>query len=231
MENTTSRRTILTAGAGAGALGLLGASAAEAATPNTMLLGSSGASVTRLQNRLNALGYWVGTADGHFGALTQQAVWAVQKAAGQRRSGRADLAVLGVLQRGVRPTPRTRSGNCIEVDLKRQLLMVVNNGALRVILNTSTGSGERYYSRGTWSTAVTPTGTYWIGRRYTAGWETGPLGSMWKPAYWYQGWAIHGSGSIPPYPASHGCCRLSTAGMDMLYAQNYVPTGAKVWVY
>lgn len=230
MTSIASRRTVLAAGAGAGALGLIGAPQATAA-PNAMVLGSSGPSVVRLQNRLNALGYWVGTADGSFGALTQQAVWAVQKAAGQRRSGRADLALQGALQRGIRPVPRTKSGNVIEVDLRRQLLMVVTNGKLRFTINTSTGNGERYYSQGTWSTAVTPTGSYSIYRRYTAGWETGPLGSMWKPAYWYRGWAIHGSGSIPPYPASHGCCRVSNPSMDMLYATNVVAMSARVWVY
>lgn len=231
MTTTTSRRTVLAAGAGAGAVSLMGLQTAEAATPKTMVLGSSGASVLRLQNRLASLGYWVGTPDGSFGALTQQAVWAVQKAAGQRRSGRADLAVTGVLQRGMRPTPRTTSGTVIECDLRKQLLLIVVNGKLKYTLNTSTGNNERYYSQGTWSTAVTPTGRYSIYRRYTGGWETGPLGSMWKPAYWHRGWAIHGSGSIPPYPASHGCNRVSNPSMDMLYVENHVAMGRQVWIY
>ena len=41
-----------------------------------------GPAVRALQQRLSALGYWLGTPDGTFGASTDQAVYALQKAAG-----------------------------------------------------------------------------------------------------------------------------------------------------
>jgi lipoprotein-anchoring transpeptidase ErfK/SrfK len=166
-----------------------------------------------------------------FGHLTQQAVWAVQKVAGLGRDGVVGPLTWAALDAGKRPTPRYRSGTHIEVDKRRQILMVVVSGALSMTLNTSTGSGARYYSDGVWKTAYTPTGTYSIYSRYTSGWQTGPLGSMWRPAYWYRGWALHGSTSIPPYPASHGCIRISTSAMNTLYSRGLVPVGRRIIIY
>ena len=45
------------------------------------------------------------------------------------------------------------------------------------------------------------------------------------------GVAIHGSTSIPAYPASHGCIRVSTAFMDTVWAYNLIPFRSTVWVY
>ena len=194
-------------------------------------LGASGAYVKAAQDRLNALRYWCGTADGNFGHLTQQAVWALQKANSVTRSGTIDATAWDLLDRGAKPKARSTSGTVIEIDLKRQLLICVIGGVVQWSFNTSTGNGERYYSRGMWRTAYTPTGSFAIYRRYTSGWQEGPLGAMWKPAYWKSGWAIHGSTSIPPYPASHGCCRVSTAGMDLLYRLGWPAMARKVWVY
>ncbi|MCA1782807.1 MAG: peptidoglycan-binding protein [Dermatophilaceae bacterium] len=228
----TRRRLIagLASSAFIGAVDIAGAQAAPAAVRPVLRRGSSGSAVVTLQRRLAALGYWCGSADGVFGHLTQQAVWAVQKVAGLSRDGVVGARTWGALDAGRRPTPRARSGTLIEVDKSRQIVMVVVSGALRFTLNTSTGSGERYFS-GTWKTAYTPAGTYSIYSRYTSGWQDGPLGSMWRPAYWYKGWAIHGSTSIPPYPASHGCVRVSTSAMNLLYAQGLVPVGRSLVVY
>jgi lipoprotein-anchoring transpeptidase ErfK/SrfK len=213
-----------------GTLGVVAAPDAEAAYP-TLRRGSSGPAVVTLQKKLNALGYWCGTADGGFGHLTQQAVWALQKAAGLSRTGVVASGTWSALNRGVRPARRTTTGSAIEVNKARQLMLVVRDGRLQYILNTSTGSGERYYSGGTWRTARTPTGSFRVYRRYSAGWQTGPLGSLYRPAYFYGGYAIHGSTSIPPYPASHGCCRLSTRAMDKLWREGWVPIGRRVRIY
>lgn len=229
----TRRRLLagLASSAFIGAVHAMGVETASAAVRPVLRRGSSGSSVVTLQRRLNVLGYWCGNADGVFGHLTQQAVWAVQKVAGLSRDGVVGPLTWGALDAGRRPTPRNRSGTLIEVDKGRQIAMVVVSGALRFILNTSTGSGASYYSDGVWKTAYTPTGTYSVYSRYTSGWQSGPLGSMWRPAYWYKGWALHGSTSIPPYPASHGCVRVSTAAMNLLYAQGLVPIGRRIVVY
>ncbi|EAQ00022.1 putative lipoprotein [Janibacter sp. HTCC2649] len=228
-----TRRGAIAASVGASVVGAsaLATTSAEAAGRPVLVLGSKGSAVTTAQTRLNALGYWCGTPDGTFGHVTQQAVWALQKSAGARRSGRFDLSTWGLLERGVKPRPKTTSGTAIEVDLAKQILMVIGNGKLVYTLNTSTGSGERYYSGGAWKTARTPSGSYSIYYRWPNGWQNGSLGAMWRPTYWKGDFAIHGSQSIPPYPASHGCCRVSTAAQDMLWAQSWVNIGRKVWLY
>ncbi|KGN39419.1 endopeptidase [Knoellia subterranea KCTC 19937] len=184
-----------------------------------------------LQKRLVQLKYWLGTPDGNFGHLTQQAVWALQKVGGVSPTGKVAAAERALLERGSRTRPRSTSGNVLEVDLKRQLLFVIDNGSLRYVLNTSTGSGERYYSGGSWKTARTPSGSYNIWYRWPNGWQNGSLGAMWRPTYWKGDFAIHGSQSIPPYPASHGCCRVSTAAQDMLWAEGRVAMGRRVYLY
>ena len=56
--------------------------------PVTMLeFGDRGRAVAALQTRLSRLGYWLGAADGSFGMTTQQAVYALQKAAGLTADG------------------------------------------------------------------------------------------------------------------------------------------------
>jgi len=206
------------------------ASPAQAAT-RTLERGHTGADVLALQKRLAQLRYWCGSADGTFGHLTQQAVWALQKVAGVSRTGKVGSVERALLARGSRTRPRSTAGNVLEVDIKRQLLFVISNGALLYTLNTSTGSGERYYSGSSWKTARTPTGSYSIYYRWPNGWQNGSLGAMWRPTYWKGDFAIHGSQSIPPYPASHGCCRVSTAAQDLLWAQGRVAIGRRVWVY
>lgn len=231
---TVTRRQILTGLASTAVVGAVhwaAPASAVAASRPVLRRGSTGSSVVTLQRRLAALGYWCGSADGIFGHLTQQAVWAVQKVAGLSRDGVVGPLTWGALDAGRRPTPRYLSGTLIEVDKRRQIAMVVSSGALALTLNASTGSGQQYYSDGRWKTAYTPTGTFSVYSRYPSGWQSGPLGSMWRPAYWYKGYALHGSTSIPPYPASHGCVRVSTAGMDRLYAKGYVPIGRRVVVY
>ena len=110
--------------------------------------GASGAAVLALQQRLTALGYWLGTPDGKFGDSTEQAVWALQKAAGISRSGVVGPATQTALAEGVIPQPRSTSGYVIEVDLENDLVMLVTNGKIDFTLNTSTGGGYRYTQDG-----------------------------------------------------------------------------------
>ena len=93
------------------------------------------------------------------------------------------------------------------------MLLVVKDGVLLHTLNTSTGSGERYFSGGSWHTATTPSGTFKVSRQID-GWRHAELGDLWRPKYFNGGIAIHGSTSVPPVPASHGCCRVSITAMN-----------------
>ena len=203
---------------------------AAAATVRTLERGHTGADVVALQKRLAALTYWCGAADGSFGHLTQQAVWALQKVGGVARTGKVGATERGLLSRGVKPKPRTLSGHCIEVDLKRQILICGINGATSLVFNTSTGNGEMFESYGQQVRAVTPAGSYSVFRTVNGN-DEGPLGDLWRPRYFNGGIAVHGAASVPGYPASHGCARVSNPAMDMLWAHNLMPVGSRVTVY
>lgn len=196
---------------------------------DTLQPGDSGAYVLAVQQRLSSLGYWLGTPDGTYGYLTSQAVMALQKSAGLGRDGVFGPATRRALEAGARPQSRI-GGTGVEIDLRRQVLLVVRGGAVTTILNTSTGSGQPFESYGQQHVAVTPPGTYSV-FRVVDGNDEGPLGDLWRPRYFNGGIAVHGAASVPGYPASHGCARVSNPAMDMIWARGLLPVGSRVTVY
>jgi peptidoglycan hydrolase-like protein with peptidoglycan-binding domain len=196
---------------------------------DTLHVGDEGAYVRSVQQRLSALGYWNGVADGQYGQLTAQAVMALQKAAGLGRDGVVGPATAEALENGVVPRSRT-GGTGVEIDKGRQLLLVVRGGTVTHVINTSTGSGETYTSYGQDRVATTPVGTYSTFRSVDR-LDKGPLGDLWRPRYFNGGIAVHGSGSIPGHPASHGCARVSNGAMNMIWSANLMPIGGRVTVY
>jgi hypothetical protein len=43
---------------------------------------------------------------------------------------------------------------------------------------------------------------------------------------------VHGYPDVPPpYPASHGCVRVTNAAMDWLWSSGNLLVGQPVWVY
>ncbi|MEV6602199.1 L,D-transpeptidase family protein [Actinoplanes sp. NPDC051346] len=198
--------------------------------PNKLKSGAKGQEVLALQNRLTELGYWNGEADGTFGSLTQQAVYALQKAADLTRDGVVGPKTQKALDQGVRPKAQSGSGRVIEINKKRQLLMLVDDGEVTQVFNTSTGSYEQYESNGHTAVAATPSGKFKV-YRHIDGWRNAPLGMLWRPKYFNGGIAVHGASSVPPYPASHGCARLSISAMNHLWSGDKIPLKTKVWVY
>ena len=196
---------------------------------STLHLNDTGAYVRSVQQRLSDLGYWLGTPDGQYGGLTEQAVLALQKAAGLGRDGVFGPATRRALEAGTRPHSRI-GGTGVEVDKARQLLLVVRGGQVTMILNTSTGSGQPYTSEGQTHIATTPTGWFTVFRSVN-GEDVGPLGALWRPRYFNGGIAVHGYTSVPAYPASHGCARVSMAAIDMIWASDIMPIGSRVVVY
>jgi lipoprotein-anchoring transpeptidase ErfK/SrfK len=77
---------------------------------------------------------------------------------------------------------------------------------------------------------TTPTGKFGVARQVN-GYDVGPLGVLYRPKYFHDGVAVHGYPSVPPYPASHGCVRVTNAAMDWLWANGALPIGGPVWVY
>ncbi len=196
----------------------------------TLSPGDSGPAVVALQQRLTALGYWVDTTDGTFDDSTEQAVYALEKAANLPRTGTVGSATWAALAEGVLPQPRSTSGYVIEIDLQDDLLMFVTNGKLDWVLNTSTGGGYTYTSDGVTSVATTPQGQFQIYRQVN-GTVTDSLGTLWRPKFFTGGYAIHGDGSVPPEPVSHGCARVSDEAINWIWANNLAPIGTSVWVY
>ncbi|MGB3184272.1 MAG: L,D-transpeptidase family protein [Ornithinimicrobium sp.] len=191
--------------------------------------GDSGQNILTLQQKLSTSGYWCGTADGGYGHLTEQAVFALQKAHGLTRDGVAGPNVRAALAKNYRPSPAA-GGSHIEVHLQSQLLLVVRSGSTSLVLNTSTANGERYEFKGATYTARTRPGDFAVWYTHPTGWKDGELGEMWRPMFYSGNYAIHGSRSIPPWAASHGCARVSVGAMDMIWADELMSIGSRVLV-
>ena len=183
-----------------------------------------------LQERLLALDYWIAGANGTFDNPTEQAVFAVQKAAHIGRDGIVGPVTEAALAASVRPQPRSRSGHVVEIDLTDDLLLIVTDGHLDATLNTSTGGGYVYWSHGQYDVANTPRGLFHIYRQVD-GLVVNSLGELWRPKFFNDGFAIHGDTYVPPVPVSHGCVRVSNEAIDWIWANNVMPLGTPVWVY
>jgi peptidoglycan hydrolase-like protein with peptidoglycan-binding domain len=195
-------------------------SPAATPSPSALRVGASGPEVRALQERLVALGFWLGEPDGGFGTLTRHAVVAFQKANGLEVDGIAGPRTRQALRSASRPAPRSEEGRVIEVDLDRQLLLVAVDGRVEEVLDTSTGAVP----------GTTPPGRYQVFRQVD-GYDHGPLGTLYRPKYFYRGVAVHGYPDVPPYPDSHGCVRVTDAAMNWLWSSGNLPIGQPVWVY
>ncbi len=200
---------------------------------------ADGEETKRVQQRLLDLGFWLSGVDGDFGATTKQAVMAFQKWSGLERTGQLDQVTADFLNATTeRVQAQATAGSLAEVDKDRQLLFLVRDGITVWAINASSGSGQYYLEEnqkkpGTWESgrSVTPSGQYAVNRERPEGWWEGDLGKIYRPKYFNGGIAIHGSGSIPAQPASHGCVRVSVPAMDMIWDSGLVPKGTTIVVY
>ncbi|WP_370324047.1 L,D-transpeptidase family protein [Euzebya sp.] len=185
--------------------------------------------VAHVQQRLTDLGYYVGAIDGAAGPATASAVQAFQKVQGLVADGVIGPNTVAALESPVIPELRGGPANRIEVDLDDQVLYLVQGGELARILPISSGSGETYSTAGGGSAvSLTPVGSFTV-ERHIRGVRNAPLGTLYDPMYFHRGWAIHGSNSVPAYPASHGCVRVTRADAQWLFDR--VPIGMSVEVY
>lgn len=107
------------------------------------------------------------------------------------------------------------------------MLFFWKDGALQRIIPVSTGNGKRYCEDGICGVAVTPSGSFRIERRIK-GKRKSYLGLLYDPLYFYGGFAIHGSPSVPGYPASHGCVRVPMHVSRWLF--DHVPNRTPVYL-
>jgi lipoprotein-anchoring transpeptidase ErfK/SrfK len=204
----------------------------EPEKPDYIEYGEVSNRVGKLQQRLKDLGYFVTSVDKAYGGETQQAVFALQKAGGLYRDGVVGDATQNAADDGVVPRAQTSSGKVLEIDIDRQLVLAVENGKVVKVINASSGNGETYEAKGATYTAYTPRGSFAVFREVNGMHSsTLELGDMWRPKFFTGGIAVHGSASVPAFPASHGCVRVSNSAMDWIWDTWGAPSGTPVVVY
>jgi len=185
--------------------------------------------VAAVQRRLADLRYYAGPVDGAAGPAMRSAVMAFQKVNGLTADGAVGAATLAALEAPAQPVLRGGPADRIEVDLNIQVLHLVLGGELARTMPVSSGNGASYTTEGGGKArSLTPVGHFTIERRIR-GVRKAALGTLYDPLYFYRGWAIHGSNSVPPYPASHGCVRVTRA--DAVWLFDRAANGMSVSLY
>jgi peptidoglycan hydrolase-like protein with peptidoglycan-binding domain len=183
---------------------------------------------TREAERLLAeLGYWTGPVDGVFDQAARFALIAFQKLEQRPVTGRLSLEEIEAIRGSAKPLPRDGDYEHVEVDLDRQVLLLVDGkGGVRV-LPVSTGSDKPFYYDGQQSIAYTPRGRFVVYDKHI-GWDT-LFPGMYYANYISGGIAIHGYNRVPNVPASHGCIRIPLFAAPELSKR--LPLGTIVLVY
>ena len=229
------------------------------AVDRTLRQGLAGDDVKMLQERLVGLGFDPGPADGIYGKLTMQAVWAFEKLVlGTPRAAATGVISTDsweILRRDVTITPRrSTSGQAdhTEVYLPEQVMIVFHKDKPVLISHissgelTADGKPEEYCETATYDTdsqgreldepvtkqvcALAKTpGGVFKYRRQVEGKRVSPLGGMWNPVYFNYGIAVHGAENVPLEPASHGCVRMPMHISE--YFQTKVSLGDRILVW
>jgi lipoprotein-anchoring transpeptidase ErfK/SrfK len=184
-------------------------------------LGSAqrGASVRDVQARLAELRFLPPSqVDGRLGPRTRDAITAFQQWQGLTPDGIAGPRTLAKLNTAALPRPASDGpSRRIEVDRARGITLLIDHGRVTRVIHSS--AGTRGYD--------TPAGSYRVVRKVLKDWSR-PY-SAWMPyaSYFHGGYALH-EGSVPAYPASHGCVRLTS--WDAADAYRFATVGTAVIV-
>jgi lipoprotein-anchoring transpeptidase ErfK/SrfK len=209
------------------------AQAASYTPPKRMLrYGMSGSDVRALQQRLAALKYYPGPADGRFGQDTLAAVWAFQEVQGLGVDGVAGPATGRALVSPRAYKAHYPNGGALraEVNLTARVLVLYQGSKVALISHISAGGGYRYCGQGGCARAVTPTGRFKT-TVYMPGWITVPLGQMYNSVFFIgTTYAIHGDTYVPVNPVSHGCVRIPMDVAAFFHSMVKTP-GTPVYVY
>jgi len=179
---------------------------------------SQGPLVWYLEYQLTALQYRPGPLDGVYDNKTATAVMAFEKVERLPRDGVTGTALWRRIMTARTPSPRLiAQGTRVEVDLSRQVLLMITDNKVWKIVPVSTGRWNK-----------TPSGRGKVGLKQT-GWNTCRVGRMYYVSYIRPHIAIHGSAFVPPYPASHGCIRVPMwMAVELFYE---LPVGTRVDAY
>ncbi len=183
----------------------------------------------KAEHRLAEMGYSTGPVDGAIDSTTRNALAVFQKWEGRKITGKLNRSDFDAILNAEAPQPRDPGYAHVEVDLDRQVLLLIDKeGAVQKILPVSTGSNKQYNEKGIRGLAYTPRGRFRIYNKI-AGWRKSPLGLLYYPNYFSDGLAIHGNPSVPRSPQSHGCVRIPmSAAAEM---GRHLPVGTIVLIY
>jgi peptidoglycan hydrolase-like protein with peptidoglycan-binding domain len=186
------------------------------------------AQVKEAERRLAELGYWTGPLDGRIDDGTRAALIAFQKWEGREITGKLTSDELEAIRNGSAPKPRDTGYEHVEIDVDRQVLMLVKDDDSVRVLPVSTGSGKEFMDDGQMSISYTPRGRFVVYDK-TYGWEDNQIGTVYYANYISGGVAIHGYLSVPNQPASHGCIRIPMFAAREV--SKLLPLGTIVLVY
>jgi hypothetical protein len=190
----------------------------SAQVPGELRYGDRGRAVASLQRRLVTLRYLEGGGiDGIFGEETWNAVVALQGWARIDRDGIVGLETRRVLRDARVPQPWRPLQRALEIDLRRQVLLVVEGGGVRRAVHVSTGA-----------LPPTPQGRFTVVRRIRQSWSRLYHVSLPYALYFYRGFAIHAYRIVPDHPASHGCIRIPF--QDAPFVFHAAPLGTPVLI-
>lgn len=207
-------------------VGLDGADSLNSAVPD-LAYGDDGALVAELNRRLNVAGFNADDAD-IFGWETRHAIYAFQKHHELDTDGVFTADMWDLLAEPI-VLPRQKQADRVEVDLGKQVLYVIERHEVVYVAPISSGNGELYRTKsGRNAYAVTPEGEYTIERNIN-GARRSFLGTLYDPYYFRGGFAVHGSGSVPNYPASHGCVRVTM--WDSKKLKDFFSIGQAIYIY
>ena len=207
---------------------LLIASLSIAGAPQKRCVALRRPEIKEAERRLAELGYWTGAIDGLLDPATRSALIAFQKWEDRPITGQLTVDELEAIRTGTPLRARDVGYAHVEVDIDRQVLLIVNDDDSVKVLPVSTGSGKPFLDQGQMSVAYTPRGRFVIYDK-TFGWEDGVLGSVYYANYISGGVAIHGYLSVPTQPASHGCIRIPMFAAREV--SKLMPVGTIVLVY
>jgi hypothetical protein len=193
--------------------------------------GDAGPEVAHLQQRLAAARLFRGPFDGRYGVETASAVVAFHKATRRPRTetwDAGDWERLAAFSPAI-PKPRPGEPDRVEVDIGRQVLTLIRGGRVTAVVPVSTGSGGTYISSwGTLARSYTPRGDFTL-FRFRPGWTVTRLGAIYDTWNFTPSFALHGFGSVPPVPASHGCVRVHLWDADWLTERLFLGIPFHVW--
>jgi N-acetylmuramoyl-L-alanine amidase len=186
------------------------------------------AQIREAERRLSDMGYWTGAVDGLFDPATRSALITFQKWEGRHVTGQLTPDELEAIRTSSSPQAREPGYGHVEVDLDRQVLLIVNDDGRVRVLPISSGSGKPFVDEGQESIAHTPRGRFLVYDK-VVGWETGRNSSMYYSNYISGGVAIHGFRTVPIQPESHGCIRIPIFAAREV--SKLLPIGTIVLVY